>query len=738
MTPSAPDALVAGRTVADLMDCGDIAAQVAAIELLTRAVTEDGAEQQSVSTDATVLARASVVTSRVCDRLAAQRLGWLAVVEADGRWALDTVRTFAHWVALRHRTSLRTASQDVAAARRLRDHLPATAAAARAGQIGPDHVRALVRVADTQARRTALAGPAVVDPDDADTPHADAAAHVDRPATEADPAAQDGAGDAPEGAVLTGEDVLVSLAREHSPDVFGSIASQFAVLADPDATDRAYREASAKEYLNLAKTLDGYHLDGFLTDEHGQALDTALRAVTGRRAAGDTRTPAGRRAGALHALTRIALDADLTLSAADAYRRTPASADRAEAAHPSGGESTGAVGGQATGTVGRASAGAVGGGSATAADAATRDAPTHEGETSDTTTSTETPARPRSAARPHLTVVVTATELQRALARAHRADQQATAAAAAALAGGGSGPPPSPAAPVPGSPAAADDRPGRRVRPAPPRLPETGPWSGGSIDWREVLATPPAQYVDTTGPVPDAVLRRLACDGELARAVLGPSSEVLNVGRRQRTVTGPRREGVIARDRGCVWPGCEEPPHRCEVHHAEIPWAGLGETSTDNGALLCWYHHDQVDTHHITLTWTLAGWRLHRADGTAIETGRSRWLDTDDDRPADGRTDGPGDGRPVGRAPDERGDGQEPGSRAVAATVARTAISVRVPGAEPLPTVERRPRSTTLLAPTSRGPTPTAMTPASFPGTAVPDVVSQVEHVFAEVLARYG
>src|SRR3546814_10501189 len=61
------------------------------------------------------------------------------------------------------------------------------------------------------------------------------------------------------------------------------------------------------------------------------------------------------------------------------------------------------------------------------------------------------------------------------------------------------------------------------------------------------------------------------CSSDLSaitRIVFGPDGAVLDVGRAQRTVTGQMRRAVIARDQHCVYPGCDQPPSRCEVHHA--------------------------------------------------------------------------------------------------------------------------------------------------------------------------
>jgi hypothetical protein len=106
--------------------------------------------------------------------------------------------------------------------------------------------------------------------------------------------------------------------------------------------------------------------------------------------------------------------------------------------------------------------------------------------------------------------------------------------------------------------------------------------------------------------------------------VLGPESQVLDVGRARRTVTGQLRRAVIARDRRCTWPGCDEPASRCEVHHAVTHWADGGSTSVDNSALLCWHHHDHVDARCITMRWTgrgpgrHSGWQFTDRHGRLI------------------------------------------------------------------------------------------------------------------------
>lgn len=87
-----------------------------------------------------------------------------------------------------------------------------------------------------------------------------------------------------------------------------------------------------------------------------------------------------------------------------------------------------------------------------------------------------------------------------------------------------------------------------------------------------------------------ATLRRVACDSSVARIILGPASEVVDVGRRTRSIPAGMRRAVIVRDRHCTWKGCDRKPRWCDVHHKKH-WADGGETGLENLTLLCRFHH---------------------------------------------------------------------------------------------------------------------------------------------------
>ena len=96
-----------------------------------------------------------------------------------------------------------------------------------------------------------------------------------------------------------------------------------------------------------------------------------------------------------------------------------------------------------------------------------------------------------------------------------------------------------------------------------------------------------------TGTIIDVdLLRMVACDCTLTRIVFAPDGEVLDVGRKTRVWNPAQRKAVIARDRHCQGPGCHAPARHCDIHHVQH-WADGGETTIENGKLLCRSCHTQ-------------------------------------------------------------------------------------------------------------------------------------------------
>jgi hypothetical protein len=57
------------------------------------------------------------------------------------------------------------------------------------------------------------------------------------------------------------------------------------------------------------------------------------------------------------------------------------------------------------------------------------------------------------------------------------------------------------------------------------------------------------------------------------------------------TIPAHIRRAVLLRDRTCAWPRCGRPAVYCDVHHLRHKRDG-GETSVENCALVCQFHHD--------------------------------------------------------------------------------------------------------------------------------------------------
>lgn len=105
-----------------------------------------------------------------------------------------------------------------------------------------------------------------------------------------------------------------------------------------------------------------------------------------------------------------------------------------------------------------------------------------------------------------------------------------------------------------------------------------------------------AGLTDAGVELPPDIVRRLACDAEIIPMILGGPGGSADVGRSSRTVPSRLRRLLIARDRHCRWPGCAEPPSRCDAHHVHH-WADGGPTDLDNLVLLCHRHHNHLHQH---------------------------------------------------------------------------------------------------------------------------------------------
>ncbi|MDR7384951.1 HNH endonuclease signature motif containing protein [Promicromonospora iranensis] len=460
-------------------------------------------------------------------RLDGVRCTLLSRIEADGSWRSGGMaRAFTTWLRIREGISATTAGKDMTMARRLATALPGTRERLVAGTLGIDHARVMTKVAPTsETRQDALAWLIDTRTGERTTPEAFVqTVPVDFPDPAQDP---DGAHtrqlitqvleDAvTKGTLVTGEGLVLREAGSLNADQFRIVARRFATITDPDTDDVDDDKAALGEFLDLAKTFGGYHLAGFLTDEHGLLVTAAINAILGAPSAEDTRTSTQRRAQGLADVARIVLDTNQ--------------------------------------------------------------------------------ASPGAAIPPHLNVTVSWTEL---VAQATRTRDGLCLTCGQTAPGRTTGT----GAPSTGAPGTGAGAPGTGTGTGVADT-GTGPGPAGTMTVSALLSGGGPVFTETGDRAPRALLRRLACDSAVTRIVFGPDGAVLDVGRAQRTVSGQMRRAVIARDQHCVFPGCDQPPSRCEVHHAVTHWAHGGNTSVSNSALLCWYHHQLVDTRGITMHWT--------------------------------------------------------------------------------------------------------------------------------------
>ena len=481
----------------------DLPTRLAALEALGGAIAAGDVQDERDQCSGVELGVASARVQKLFARLSGKQYQWLSVEEADGRWATSALRprTYASHVARTHGISYANARRAVRLARQLRDDIPCFGAALRAGTIGPDHVDALATTALTSPTRVA----ALAEPLTLDQPEAE----------------NDSTGDTGEAAgsesTPTVEEYLLAQAQDMRVDEVRRLGKYFAHVADPEADERGYRKAKEREFVELVRTLDGWHLSGFLTEENGRLVRAAMDAVMTPPAPDDQRTGDQRRAQALADLAHLVLDKGL--------------------------------------------------------------AGTH------------------ASVRPHLGVLINPTDLDRLLRQAKEGTTPPV---------GGSGPVgPSSTCPTPAGTSHWDTVPLTDLI---------------GIDWTTQLRNRPPTFDDGTGPVPPALLRRLATCGDLYRVLFSPEGEVINLGRSRRLFTPAQRRALIARDQGCTWPGCTAPPVICESHHARIHWADGGPTNVSNGALLCYHHHAVVDARTIAMTRQNGTWIFTREDGTTINT----------------------------------------------------------------------------------------------------------------------
>ena len=127
-----------------------------------------------------------------------------------------------------------------------------------------------------------------------------------------------------------------------------------------------------------------------------------------------------------------------------------------------------------------------------------------------------------------------------------------------------------------------------------------------SVTAEELVAGVGAAWIDgVEEPLSISTVKQFACTGGVQKGFFSPDGRLVALGSPERCFTPQQRRGITLRDGGCVIPGCRIPAGWCEVHHVQEHARG-GPTHTDNGAMLCWFHHRTLDA---------SGWQIRMRHG---------------------------------------------------------------------------------------------------------------------------
>lgn len=117
-------------------------------------------------------------------------------------------------------------------------------------------------------------------------------------------------------------------------------------------------------------------------------------------------------------------------------------------------------------------------------------------------------------------------------------------------------------------------------------------------------------------PLSMRAVEQKICSGGTQSVVFGDDGAILALGVPDRCFNREQRRAISARDGGCIIPGCQIPASLSEIHHV-FPDAAGGKTHTNNGVLLCWFHHRTIET---------SGWKIRMLRGVP-QIKAPPWLD---------------------------------------------------------------------------------------------------------------
>lgn len=133
-----------------------------------------------------------------------------------------------------------------------------------------------------------------------------------------------------------------------------------------------------------------------------------------------------------------------------------------------------------------------------------------------------------------------------------------------------------------------------------------------------------ATVANTGDQVSVRVAAQTGCAGGIQRVLFDEYGRISSLGTSARIFNALQRRAIGERDGGCIIPGCYVPTTWCEIHHVTEHSQG-GATHTDNGVLLCWWHHRNLHLSH---------WQIRMRRGIPEIRGPAWWDCTRAWRPA--------------------------------------------------------------------------------------------------------
>ena len=111
-----------------------------------------------------------------------------------------------------------------------------------------------------------------------------------------------------------------------------------------------------------------------------------------------------------------------------------------------------------------------------------------------------------------------------------------------------------------------------------------------TIDLQDLLDKTGYAVASDGSLVPTEKALKLANQADVYWAAVTAKRVPLRLGRSRRIASLGQTVALIARDKGCSFPGCDTAPEWAERHHI-LPWSQGGLTDLNNLTLLCSYHH---------------------------------------------------------------------------------------------------------------------------------------------------